>query len=69
MHVVRLRGVPAGCLPVQLPGMPAGALGDLSYRRRLLLDMQGLMLTAAAGWRVPVPGHVGIGSRRGRVLT
>ena len=42
----------AVALPVLLLGVPAGALADLTDRRRLLLATQGLMLAAAAALAV-----------------
>ncbi len=42
----------AAALPVLLLGVPAGALADLTDRRRLLLATQGLMLTASAALAV-----------------
>jgi MFS family permease len=38
----------ASALPVLILGVPAGALADLTHRRRLLLVTEGLMLAAAA---------------------
>src|SRR5215469_660896 len=42
----------AVALPVLLLGIPAGALADLTDRRRLLLATQGLMLVAAGALAV-----------------
>src|SRR6516164_10805450 len=42
----------AVALPVLLLGVPAGALADLTDRRRLLLASQGLMLAAAGALAV-----------------
>ena len=46
----------AAGLPVVLLAVPAGAIGDLVDRRRLLIASQSFMLLAAlalAGWRSP----------------
>jgi MFS family permease len=42
----------AAGLPVVLLAVPAGAIGDLADRRRLLIASQSLMLLAAS---VPIP--------------